>query len=463
MVAPLNFQLPSPTDLMTPMKAFNQGLSTVQNLYQTRATPQLLQSEIQKNRLFGLPPLDQAVMAYQNAAGSLGESHPTTQALKQNYQTMLGREQMLMNYQNVLAGAKDFSTLPTDWKNSVLAAGGRAPSIGQATGLGGVQIGGTQPGTQPSVISTNYASNPQATVQSQNLPQSQQQINKLQNTFGQTPPVINPQQANRLQTTGIAQPTAQDIYQQQYSPTAKVGLETQKEQAKTNIDAMNKLFQGDANSPGYNKLYSSADKSMQDIEEFHNSYQKASAKGPLVFANFIKNLDPDTQAAIKNSANLVASSVGVFKGMGRLNQNEFNTLKEGNLSVMLDPRAEDRLYNQFKASFSAIKAQSQLAQKLRSYTKDPNTLQYIVDNAGDTYSVVDEKGNIHMENVPKMLKYGTKEAVDAISSGQDYFPEDGSETGETLKDLKNYSLQTGIPLGQLITRVKKGKEREGKL
>ena len=137
-------QMPKESPLQRAIETGLQSYGDVQGLIQkteeTKAKPQLLQSEIQKNLMTGLPPLDQATMAYVHASNTLGEDHPLTQDLKTNYESMLKHQKTLTEYQQVLAGAKDFSTLPEDWRKAILQAGGPAPQLGQGLPLGGGQI-----------------------------------------------------------------------------------------------------------------------------------------------------------------------------------------------------------------------------------------------------------------------------------------------------------------------------------
>jgi hypothetical protein len=416
-------------------RALETGLQTygdVQKLRQqtmlTEQYPEILKSEISKNSMSGLPPLDQATMAYVNSAKNLGEDHPVTQDLKTNYEAMLKHQQVLSAYQDVLAGAKDFSILPENWRNAVLQAGGSAPSIGQGIPLGGT--GRISPNQALAAVGTSTNQGP-VVGNVNGVPMTKSQMDAFNQVApGQTIPQ-----------------NAHAIFQKEYSPEAKIGQavseETQKETQKENIKNTNELLLGKDGNGGYLGAGVSAIATLNSLNQFKKAYDSSIAKGAIGGLIFGK-LDPQAQIAIKNASQLVMNNMQSLKGVtNRWNINEFKVLASGNPDIKLDPKAVEEIHSELTTALTVIQEQSKLAYALSKLTSNPADIQKIISYATQKYNPVDSNGNIQLNLASKIGNLSSPEAVRAITSGKDYDPRIGEYSDEDLKHtakLRNISV-----------------------
>ncbi|MFA5030679.1 MAG: hypothetical protein WC495_03760 [Patescibacteria group bacterium] len=428
---------PKGSPLQAGLEAAFQGYGDVQDLIQktekTKVYPALLQSEMQKNSLTGMPPLDQAAMLYLNSSQRLGEDHPTTSTFKQNYLAMLKHQQTLTDYQSVLAGAKDFSVLPEAWRNAVLQSGGASPSLGQGIPLGGGQAPST------AAINDQTSTNQGQVVGDVNgLPMTKKELDKYnQISSGQGGQSVQGIQGGQQNISPNNLQGAHAIFQKEYSPEAKISQETQKaqqvEQSKTNIKGMNELLLGKEGNGGYMGAAISASNTLNSLNQFKKAYDESLAKGAIGGLIFGK-LDPSAQVAIKNGSQLIMNNMQALKGVtNRWNISEFKTLAAGNPDVKLDPKAVQEIYSEMSTALHVLHVQGALAYSASKLTSNPVDIQKLIGYAMEKYNPVDENGNIQLSYLDKMSRLVNPTAMNAITNGKDYDPIIGEYSEEDLK------------------------------
>ena len=473
MPVPLNFTLPSPTELTTPLKGFNMGLQTLQNMVQAKYADQMAQADIAQKSMSNLPPLDAALMAYQRASAQYGEGHPITQQMQQNYQLMYDKENTLKNYQDVLAGAKDFSSMPDEVKRATMAAvaarGGSFPELGQ-----GVPLGGNAQGS-PSFPAPAHVQTSQAAINNaQALPMTQQQLAANQRNFGKSGMALTPQDTARLQAAGVAQPgvvqpgvvpNAGQIYQQSYSPEGKanieVGAEAEKAKKTGNIDIMNKILYGKDGNAGYIGAGISTQSALNSLNQFKADYDAAPAfaKGAIM-GKYFGSLSPEGQAAMKNSLQLAFNQMASMKGVNnRWNISEWNALLNGNPNITMDPKAVARIAGEMTAALKMTQQQGRLANALRGKIDDPGDLQNIIEQATVYYNPVNKDGQVDDSDIDKVMNFAKPEAIAKIKAGEKYYPDEnaayGARVGKggqalSMEDFEQAAQKSGLPLRAII-------------
>ncbi|MFA5695928.1 MAG: hypothetical protein WC917_00480 [Bacilli bacterium] len=402
------------------MSGYGDTQNLIQQTEKTRVYPNILQSEIQKNSMVGLPPLDQATMAYVHAAQTLGEDHPVTQDLKTNYQTLLKYQQTLTDWHSIMAGAKDMSLLPENWRSAVFQSGAPIPQLGQGIPLGGGQLPSSQ-------ISSGQAPTNQGPIVGNvnGVSMTQPQINALKQ--------LAPGQVGQQNIPQDNSQNARDIFQKEYSPEAKIGQAVTEEQQKENVKNTNELLLGKDGNGGYLGAGISSTTTLNSLNQFKKAYDDSMAKGAIGGLIFGK-LDPSAQVAIKNASQLVMNNMQSLKGItNRWNMNEFKVLASGNPDIKLDPKAVEEIYHEMTTALNVIQEQGKLAYSVSKLTNNPADIQKIIGYATQKYNPVDSSGNIQSSYISKISKLATPEAVQAITSGKDYDPIIGTYSDDDLK------------------------------
>lgn len=144
----------------------------------------------------------------------------------------------------------------------------------------------------------------------------------------------------------------------------------------------------------------------------------------------------EAQVALKAGANLMLGELKpMFSGLGQVRVAELNMLASGTPNINMTKGAAKEVIGQIRTALEVKRTQGQMAQKLKSYTNDPNDLQATMAMAARNLNPVDETG-IHPERLKDWMKYATPEAVKAARNGDNYIPQ-----GISLKSLHPDALR----------------------
>lgn len=413
--------------ILTPgqMNPFNQalssGLDTYQNMVKSAYAPSLTASEIASKNAYAQN------VGRQSLSSVLSNPLAVSQMTPENFNALIQQ----LKSGGTIAQPQESTGAASVWDKLKNWTGLTPDTSGTNTNQGG-NSSSSMPAQTNGSNAYNYDS------QGNNVKASPEEVQQIANNGNgsvQNSP-SNVPQGTLTTTPGDQGQNLKDAYIAKNFPGTSQGIEATKR-----IEAAKK--QAEVETPAYQKYKTdtytsalSAQRALNDLNDFHSNYSNAFAKGPFTkipIVQALSQLDPNYQKSINDSNSLVLDLAPSLLAGGKQTDYGKKLVSAAKIDPTLSPSAEQGVYNKQKLIISRIAEQAPFINELEKYgIKDVNQqqadfLQYNLKN-----KLVADNGKLQPNNLNTYKqflsdKYGGKSQPQNNNSQRNDFAVEGKE------------------------------------